>query len=288
MKVLVIGGTGTVGSQVVEKLALLNVDVRVLTHDPNKVGALPKGAQGIVGSFDAPETLPPAFEGVHSVFFLVPVNPRETEQGITVVNEAVEAEVHRIVYMSVAMPRGSEHIPNFRSKIPIEQAVASSGMEYTILRPTNFYQNDLWIREAIVANGIYPQPIGNRGVNRVDVHDIADAAVSALTEPGHNGRIYNICGPENLTGNEVAKVYSRYLGREVRYAGDDLNKWAEEASKMLPDWMVHDFRIMYEFFQRHGFVVPNDDPRIVHHDPRPFDEFVSAITQVWSKEGSRV
>ena len=130
------------------------------------------------------------------------------------------------------MPEGSGHIPHFKSKVPVEEAIRSSGLDNTILRPNNFYQNDLWFREAITRYGVYPQPVGSRGMSRVDVRDIAEVAVAALTLEGHAGREYGIHGPDALTGEGTAEAWGRHLGREVRYGGDDLDAWEAQAQQI--------------------------------------------------------
>lgn len=292
MKYLIIGGTGTVGSQVVRNLVDQGCDVRVMTRDEGKTRTLPDGVEGIVADLANPETLQPAFEGVGRMFFLVPVSPKETELGLTAVRTAKDANIERIAYMSVGLPPGSERIPHFRSKIPVERAVRESGIPYTILRPTNFYQNDLWVRDLIVLQGIYPMPIGGVGINRVDVRDIADAAVNSLTEPGHEGKIYELFGPDVFTGDEVARIYTRHLNKKVRYVGDDLDAWAEQARKMLPDWLVHDYRLMFEFFQQHGFIVEDNESaplrEVLRHEQRSFELFVAELVQLWQREFSEI
>jgi uncharacterized protein YbjT (DUF2867 family) len=292
MEILVIGGTGTVGSQVVRDLVISGHNVRVLTRAASKAQALPREVDISIGDLADPGTVSLAFDGIESLFFLVPVGPTETELGIAAVNEAVDADIRRIVYMSVALPPGSEHIPHFGSKLPIEKAVAESGLEYTILRPTNFFQNDIWLKDAITQYGVYPQPLGDLGANRVDVRDISDAAVNALTKHGYDGKTYNIFGPEDLTGEAVAQIYSKLLGRSVKYGGNDLDAWAKQASTMLPDYMVADFRIMFEYFQKHGFSV-TDEPSarltdILKHEPRKLNDFAAEITKAWLREASKV
>jgi len=282
---LVIGGTGTVGSQSVRKLVEGGINVRVMTRDTGRFAALPKGAVGVVGDLENPTSLREAFKGADSLFLITPLSPTETLQGIAAVEAAKSAGIRRIVYMSVYLPKGSEHIPHFKSKIPVEEAVQQSRLEWTILRPNNFFQNDHWFQEAITKYGVYPQPIGSKGMHRVDVRDIADAAVNALTQPGHHAQIYPLNGFDLLTGADVARIWGRHLGREVRYAGDDLDAWAAQARNALPEWMVNDFRIMYQYFQQSGFRATEADftqqRKGVGHEPRSFEAFVSEIAPRW-------
>jgi uncharacterized protein YbjT (DUF2867 family) len=285
MSSLVIGGTGTVGSQIVTRLLDKGEQVRVMTRSADKQATLPAGAEGAIGDLSDPPSLQRVFAGIDSAVLITVVHPDETAHGLFAVKAARKAGVKKIVYMSVVMPPGSTQIPHFASKIPIENAIKESGMAYTILRPNNFFQNDLLFGEAIVKYGVYPQPIGLVGLNRVDVRDIADAAVSSLLESGHEGQTYDLNGPDVLTGKNVAAAFGRHLGTEVNYGGDDLDAWSENALTMLPAWMVHDFRIMYKYFQDHGMRATASDSaemeKVLHHQPRAFDAFVAETVAGW-------
>lgn len=284
MRILVIGGTGTVGSRTVEALRSEEAQIRCMTRSQETAADLPEGIEGAVGDLARPETLPAALNDVDRVFLITPLDPRETELGLAGVEAAVDAGVDRIVYLSVAMPEGSEDIPHFASKIPIEEAVRDAGVAWAVLRPNNFFQNDLWLREAIVEHGVYPQPIGPVGLNRVDVGDIAAVAVRALTGDGVDGEI-PVHGPAALTGPGIAETWSRHLDSEVSYAGDDLDAWAENAGHMMPEWMVHDLRIMYAFFQEHGFRASDEELSrlrdVLGRPPRSFDDFAAETAARW-------
>jgi len=142
-------------------------------------------------------------------------------------------------------------------------------------------------RDAIVDHGVYPQPIGDAGISRVDVRDIAEAGANALTRSGFENRSFALVGPEPLTGVECARAYSEVFGREVRYAGNDLQAWAREAGKTLPAWMVYDFALMYALFQDRGLHATAEQiaetERIVGHLPRAFGDFVQETANVWAR-----
>ena len=91
------------------------------------------------------------------------------------------------------------------------------GPPYTILRPNSFYQNLLWSAGSIRDQGAFYQPMGDARQSLVDVRDIADVAVAALTQAGHEGKTYEITGPESLTYAEVAGTLSAVLGKPVKY-----------------------------------------------------------------------
>ena len=285
MKTLIIGCTGKVGSNVMRGLLDQGVKVRCMTRSADKVGRLPSGVEGRIADLDTPATLPPVFEGAESVFLLNAVNPNETGQGLAAVEAAKTAGVKKIIYLSVYMPAGSTHIPHFASKLPVESAVKESGIAYTILRPNNFFQNDLMLETPIMNYGVYPQPIGSIGLNRVDVRDIAGCAVNALIKSGFEGQTYAIHGPDTLTGEDIARTYSGHLGRTVRYGGNDLDAWEQQAKNIMPAWMVRDLRVMYRYFQDHGMVAAADEAekmqKLLGRKPRAFDDFVKEILSTW-------
>ena len=285
MKTLVIGGTGMVGSMVVAGLLKEGVIVRVMSHSPDKLKKLPTSVEGYRADLDDPDTLPAAFDGIDSVFLLNAVGLNETNEGLSAVSTAKATRVKKIVYMSVFMPAGSEKIPHFRSKLPVEKAIKESEIAYTILRPNNFFQNDLGLKSAIMQYSVYPQPIGGKGLNRVDVRDIADCAINALMKSGHEGRTYEVHGPDTLTGEGIARIYTKHLGREVRYSGNDLDAWGENVKNMMPEFMIPEMRIMYEFFQENGMIASKDElektQKLLGRKPRTFDDFVKDITTEW-------
>jgi uncharacterized protein YbjT (DUF2867 family) len=287
MTILVIGGTGTVGSQVTARLAGEGLPVRCMSRWQANIESLPDGVDGRIGDLNKPATLRPVFAGVDKVFLVTPLSQNETLQGVAAVDAAKAAGVKKIVYMSVPMPQGSGHIPHFRSKVPIEDAVRASGIAYTLLRPNNLFQNDHWCQAAIMVYNTYPQPIGTVGLNRIDARDVADAAVNALLHDEYDGQDYAIHGAVTYTGADVAAVFGRHLKRDVRYGGDDLDAWAKQSQHMMPAWMVQDLRVMYQFFQQHGLIATDTElarqRALVGHAPRGFDDFVDEILPAWKK-----
>ena len=283
MKVLVLGGTGTVGSQVAKELLQREVEVDILTRDPGRPVAA--GARAVAGDLLDPATIRSAFKGVDGVFLLNAVSTTECHEGLMAVNGAMLADVARLVYLSVPALDQAPHLPHFGSKVGIEAAVRASGLRWTILRPNNFYQNDYWFKQALIEHGVYPQPIGGMGISRVDVRDIAEAAAICLTQEGHDWETYELAGPEALTGEATAAIWAEALGRPVSYAGDDLDAWEQQMSTFLPVWMAFDFRRMYEYFQREGFTASEAtlarQSDLIGHRPRAFADFARETAALW-------
>ena len=283
---LVLGGTGTVGSAVVEKLLEHGEDVRVPSRSEERLEELPDGVDGVVGDLGDPSTYDGIFRDFDRLFLLNAVSPSELQEGLVALEEARKVGADRIVYLSVHRAETGDHVPHFASKVAVERALEGAGIPWTILRPNNFFQNDLMMRQAIVEHGVYPQPIGDVGLSRVDVEDIAEAAVNALLLPGHLEETYPLVGPETLTGEDCAGVWSEALGREVAYGGDDLDAWSEQALQAMPAWMVYDFRMMYRLFQEQGLAATRADleatRRILDREPRGFGDWAAETAAGWS------
>jgi uncharacterized protein YbjT (DUF2867 family) len=284
MNVLVLGGTGTVGSQVVRELLKRGANVSVLTRNVKK--AVPAGTRTVPGDLLDPGTIRTVFPGHDAVFLLNAVSATECHEGLMAVNGARMAGVKKVVYLSVQDADKAVHLPHFGAKVPIEAALKASGVPYTILRPNNFFQNDVMFRDAMLGYGVYPQPFGDAGLSRVDVRDIAEAAALALTADAARNETVNLVGPDVLTATSTAATWGGVLGRKIAYGGDDLDAWEQQSLAFMPPWMVFDFRLMYAFFQEKGLKAsPEDVARLTDllgHAPRRFDEFAAETARAWS------
>ncbi len=284
MKVLVLGGTGTVGSQVVRELLSRGADVSVLTRDPKK--PLPPGVKAVAGDLLDPSTVRSAFAGMDGVFLLNALGTTECHEGLMAVDGARLGAVKKVVYLSVHDVDKAPHLPHFGSKISVEAAIRASGIPFTILRPNNFFQNDDRYKDVLLGFGVYPQPIGSAGLSRVDVRDIAEAAAIALTSDGNDGRTVNLVGPDVHTGASTAEVWGNVLGRRITYAGDDLDAWEKQSLAFLPAFLAFDLRLMYAFFQERGLKATAEDlerqTALLGHPARRFEEFAAETARAWS------
>ena len=282
-KIVVIGGTGTVGSQTVQELLKRGASVRVMTRSASRIASLPNGVEGVTGSMLEPASLPAVFAGADTLFLITPLDRDETAQGIDAVDAAVTAGIRRIVYLSVHQADQALTVPHFVSKLPIEGVIRASGVEFSILRPNNFYQNDLAVLDAIRA-GVYPQPSGGVGMHRVDVRDIAEAAAIALTQPGHSGKTYSLVGPRAWTGAQIAAMLTQHLGKPVAYVGDDLKAWVAQVRPFMPGWLVRDLEIMFEHFLHAGLLATQAEidalTALLGHAPRRYEDFINEVLPV--------
>lgn len=252
MTILVIGGTGHVGSLVVQELADRGASARVLTTDADKA-RLPRRMTAVKGDLLDPASLREALNGVETVFLLNAVLPSELTQALITLDLAKEAEVKHVVYFSQIKLEWPD-CPHAVAKAGGEALIRSHGIPATILRPAYFFQNDRGLKEPILA-GTYPIPIGHVGAEMVDVRDIAAVAALAILDKEALGPdpVVELAGPDNITGEGAARIWSEVTGRSVTYAGDEIGISIESrTAQTMPAWQAHDLVAMFRGCQREG------------------------------------
>ena len=247
MKILVTGGTGKVGREVVQALLRRGESVRVLTR--NKEAKLPDGAEVVVGDLLDPGSVRSALNGVEKLFLLVGNVADELTQALLTVAVARQAKVKHITYLSVYQAERFPDVPHFIGKYAVETSLKAFDTPFTVFRPGYFFQNDAQLKPVLTGVGLYPNPIGKAGIAAVDVRDIADAAVVSLTTDGHAGKTYNLVGPDPLSGPSAAAIWTRVLNKQVRYAELPMEAFEEQLRQIFPAWLARDLRLMFQGYQ---------------------------------------
>ena len=215
-QILVIGGTGNVGRQVVDQLAATGARFRAMTRNPDAAG-LPPGVEVVRGDLTVPETLDRCLQDIDTVF-LVWVAPPAAVAGAL---ERIAKHARRIVFLTA--PLKTPH-PFFQQPNPsrditerIERLIETSGMEWTFLRAGIFAGNarHFW-GPAIRAGDVVRWPYLNAPTAPTDERDLAAIAVRVLCEEGHAGAEYVITGPQSLTQAEQIHTIGRAIGRSLR------------------------------------------------------------------------
>lgn len=263
MTILVTGATGTVGRGVVEQLVKRGADVRALVRDPAKA-SFPAGVSVVQGDLLDVDSVRRALSGASTLFLLNAVVPDEFTQALVALNLAREAGVERIVYLSVMHSDRYLNIPHFAGKFGVERMIEQLGMHASILRPAYFINNDLSIKDVVLGHGVYPMPIGAKGLAMVDARDISEIAAIELIRREQSSaplpleRI-NLVGPDTLSGAQVAAIWSEVLGRSVAYGGDDTRALEQNLRHAMPSWMAYDMRLMSERFLSEGMIPDRGD-----------------------------
>jgi uncharacterized protein YbjT (DUF2867 family) len=274
--ILITGATGTIGSHLVPQLVARGARVRTLVRDPKKAIALGSGFEVFVGDLARPETLPPALKGVDKLFVISNgSNIAELEGNIF--DAARNSAVRHIVKIS-----GRHLDASFMTDAPLainqnaaETHLKSLGVDWTIIRPGMFASNFLlWID---YSQGIVPLPVGDGRDTPTDPADIAAVGCETLLGSNHEGKIYEITGPEFLTFHAMTARIASAIDQplemvdvppEVAYQG--------MISSGVPDTQAQGI-IRYFEAVRQGQVYPPTDTiqRLLGRQPRRFDDWIA-------------
>jgi uncharacterized protein YbjT (DUF2867 family) len=283
MKILVIGGTGHVGSEVVKELKNRDADVRVLVRKTDEK-SLP-GVEVVVGDLLDPVSIEKAMNDVDKLYLLNAVTPDELTQGLIAYDLAKKLELSHVVYHSVFRVEHFKDVPHFASKLAIESAIREFDVPFTIIRPNYFFQNDASFKDPLTKMSVYPNPLGLVGISAVDIRDIAEATAISLMSNKHFGKTYNVSGAAVLSGPKAASIWSKVLGKEIKYVGDNLDIFEEQMRKHAPSWAAFDIRMMFQGYLERGFVAGDDDTailtKLLGHEPRAYEDFANETMREW-------
>lgn len=278
MTILVTGATGKIGRHVIQQLIQRGAKPRALVRDPT-AAALPDAVDVVQGDMLDVDALRRGFEAVSTLFLLNAVAADEFTQALITLNVAREAGVKRLVYLSVIHSDRYVNVPHFAGKFGVERMIEQMGFNATILRPAYFMDNDLTIKDVVLGYGVYPMPIGGKGLAMIDARDIGEiAAIELLSrERAPDGSALtriNLVGPDTLTGTDVAGIWSNALGRAIAYGGDDTAGFEQNLRQFMPAWMAYDMRQMAEGFLTEGMLPePGDVERLTRLLGRPLRSY---------------
>jgi len=290
MSVLVTGSTGTIGRQVVDGLVARRATVHALSRNPDKA-RFPQGVRAVAGEMTDVPSMRAALQGIDTLFLLNAVVPDEVTQALITLNLAREAGVRRFVYFSVQRSDAFTDVPHFTGKYTVERAIEAWNLPTTVLRPSYFMQNDAMMKDAL-QRGVYPMPLGDVGVSMVDTRDIAEVAVASLlrreqAQAPLPREVIELVGPEPITGDGAAKIWSEVLGKPVRYGGGDLAAFEGNLARRAPSWSAYDLRLMLARFQRDGMLptagAVDTLAGLLGHAPRAYRDFVSETAAAWTE-----
>ena len=273
--ILVTGATGKVGQEVVRQLAAANVPVRALIRDPTRAShiRLP-GVEIAQGDLGRPETLDGALAGVDRAFLLSSPDPEQVRLQGNLIEAARRAGTRHVVKVSVAGgPDSGTQIGRWHWTT--EKQLEASGLEFTFLRPISYMQQLLIFAPTIAATGAFQLPMGTGAVAVVDTRDVASVAVCALTEAGHERRIYDLTGPQSLSFDEVADALSEATGKKISYVHVPPDYARKHLMAIgLPRWLAEDMLVLCASFREgYGSVVSSAVEDVTRKPPRAFSEF---------------
>lgn len=229
--ILIIGGTGTLGREVVRLLSASGGhNLRLLVRDPAKAASLASTSVEIIsGGIADANSLGRAMRNVERVFVIPPNIRDQAEVEGCIYRTARRIGVQHIVKLSTVKAEVNSTCRFFKEHAIGEGYLKGSGVGFTILRPNSFMQNLLWFAQEIKSRSTLSLPMGDAKTTPVDIRDVAAVAASVLLGQTHDGVTYNITGPEEFSFAEIARELSIAIGKEVQYC----NVAPEEFTNML-------------------------------------------------------
>ncbi|QUH00268.1 NAD(P)H-binding protein [Saccharopolyspora erythraea] len=266
--ILVLAATGKTGRRVVTRLRAAGHQVRAASRSSD-----------VRFDWYDPSTWPAALADVQAVYLVVPDDPAPIDP---FVRQAVAAGVRRFVVLS---GRGIDFLPIPGMKTA-EDAVRATEAEWTILRANNFHQNydeDVFLHP--VREGEVALPLGDEPEPTIDVEDIAEVAVAALTEDGHAGRVYQLSGPRGIGFREAVELIGKATGRTIRYVELPTEEYvAAQVAQGVAEAEARFLASLWDLVRSGHVAAPTDDVRAVTgHAPRDFESYVERVaeTGVW-------
>jgi uncharacterized protein YbjT (DUF2867 family) len=267
---LVVGGTGTTGRRVAARLTALGRPVRIGTRSSS-----PRF------DWDDPDTWAPALDGVGAAYLTYAPDlgmPEAAGRIARLAELARSSGVRRVVLLAGRGQHGHA---------PAERAVQESGLEWTVVRSAWFAQNfsEGFLAEP-VAGGAIAVPAGDAFEPFLDADDLADVVVTALTEDGHAGQVYELTGPRLLRFADAAAEISRVRGAYVAYLPlADADYAAALTAEGVPAPLTEALSEVFAELRSGDNASTTDDvERVLGRPPRDFTVFAAAAAAggAWS------
>ena len=277
-KILITGATGNIGSALTKLLTAQNIPFRAMVRSKT---AIP---EAVTGDFNDPASITAALQGIERAFLLTNSSEQAEQQQITFVELAKKAGVKHIVKLSQWAADANSPVRFLRYHAAVEKKIRESGMTYTFLRPNLFMQGLLAFKDHIANEGTFFAAAGDAKISAVDIRDIAAAAAAALTENGHENKIYNLTGPAAITHQQMAEGLSKALGREITFINVPPTAMREAVLQVgFPEWQADGLIEDYAHYAKNEAAsIEAGIQEATGKTPRTFADFAQDYAPVFS------
>lgn len=284
--ILIIGGTGKIGAELVSVLIKTGIHFRILVRH-NSTGHLPQynNCEIVRGDLTESENLKIALSDIKRVFLLSRDQPRLGELEGNLIELARTAGVMKIVKSSAFAAGLQPPVGYGVSHAESEQKLMTCGLQWVILRPYMFMQNLLELSDLIMSRSLMPLPLAKAKIGLIDARDVALVAKTVLTEDVYNNKLYELTGPDALSMNDCAEILSEVLGRSIRYRSPPY--WFAALIMRMQGVSVWDIAMRKQLFKmiRDGgeTKITNDVENITGQKPRSFEIFLRENQNVFKQ-----
>jgi NAD(P)H dehydrogenase (quinone) len=274
--VAVTGATGGIGSRVAARLADRGVATRLLVRDPARAPVVAGAQVAVVAGFHDRAGLTDALRGATTLMMVSAREaPDRVAQHANVVHAAVAAGVERIVYTSSLGAAPDATFTFARQHHATEQLIRESGMSFTFLRDSLYLE---LVPLFAASDGSIAGPAGDGRIAWVARDDVADVAATVLCERGHEGRTYELTGPEAHDLAYAAEQLSEFAGSPVTYHAETLAEaYASRSAFGASPFEVDGWVTSYACIATGEMDVVSDAvPRITGHPAQTLPEYLAA------------
>jgi uncharacterized protein YbjT (DUF2867 family) len=273
---LMVGATGRHAHWVLRELTKRGVAVRALVRNQERAEvARHNGAnETVIGDLTEPASLTDAVAGMDGVFHIGPAHAAgEAQMGVAMVDAARAAGVRKFVFSGVIHPSISAMTNHAAAKLPVEGALYSSELDFTVLQPARFMQNFERSWNDIVEHDRFAQPYSlSAKMCSVDYRDVAEVAAMAMTGDELSYGTFELCAPGMHDSHETSEIISEVLGRPITAVQIPLDQFASQ----LPEGAFRDgMKRMMGHYDRHG--LPGGNPLVLRsilgREPRSLKDY---------------
>ena len=229
------------------------------------------------------ETILPAVKDVDKIYLLTWNGETQLQQAKNVIEAAKQAGNPHIIRHSMW---GSENSRIIKQGYEIDEIIKSSGLPWTILKPTFYMQNIMMAARTITSDGVIYWDMKDGKLGMIDVRDIADSAFAVITGEGHEGKSYILTGPEAISFNNVAETFSYVLDKDVKYVNVPGEASFQAMVGMgIPEWIAKGFNELMEGFSENFANSTTKNVEILTgHPARSFEEFANDFAHVFGSK----
>ena len=273
-KTLVFGATGNTCSILIPELIKAGHSVRAFVRNEEKAQPLKDaGAEIYVGDLDKGETIDAALEGVDKVYLCIWNGPTAATQGKNIIQAIKRAGTKPFVVRHSAFGADSSEV--IQQIKEVDDSLKESGIPWASIKPTFFMQNLMMASPTIQRDGNIYWDWADGKAGMLDIRDVAECAVGALTGKAEPGKEYILTGPESISMQDVADSFSRTLGKEVHYIAVPHEASKESMLGMgFPEFIADGYIELNKGFSK-GFAdtTTGNVEKLSGHPARSIDDF---------------
>ena len=276
--ILLTGATGKTGSATAKALNEKGITFRALIRNEEKRGDIESlGGEVVIGSIENKEAVDQSMIDVETALILLPNSENQLSLEKQLVDSAKQAGTKRVVKMSSieATPDATSPIPKLH--LESEEYIKQSGLSWTMIKPNFYMQNLLASAGTIKDQGKIFLPMGEGKTGMIDTTDVGKVLAKVLSEDGHESMNHEITGPEILSFNEVAEIFSKGLDKQVDYVDVPLAAYKETLGQFLTNqWHLDAVIDLFKGIADGGIEEKTDTySELMGESPKSLSEFIS-------------